>query len=161
KQVKITGQATASVGASGEAIADAFMVWNGLEVADACDGSGTFAGCGPASLIFRGSQPTVTNTAVPIRIVAFSSAGVHGAATASADPFFFIDPSTPDADQYTLVFTDGIGPGTRPPSGAPEPDVLGLLLIALGVWNLGRYLHLRTQSLHVRSASSPAVAAMP
>ena len=60
-----------------------------------------------------------------------------GAASALADPSFQIDPTTPDARQFSIDFSPGIGnaaggsPPPPPPPGVPEPGTLAILGTAL------------------------------
>src|SRR5258708_2842345 len=48
-------------------------------------------------------------------------------ATAFLDPLFSIDPSTPNAGQYSFLFSAGIGNG--PIGGVPEPSTWAMMLL--------------------------------
>ena len=63
---------------------------------------------------------------------------VMGLATASAlaDPFIYIDPNTPNAWEYSIVVSDGIG--NNPLGTTPEPS--SLLLLGSGVAGLAGVL---------------------
>ncbi len=60
---------------------------------------------------------------------------VQGLATAStlADPYIYIDPNTPNAWEYSIVVSDGIG--NTPLGSTPEPS--SLMLVGSGVVGLG------------------------
>jgi hypothetical protein len=61
-----------------------------------------------------------------------------GSATATSDPFLYIDPAFADASLFSIIVSDGVGnapisPGSGP-SSIPEPGSLALLVTALGIW---------------------------
>jgi hypothetical protein len=80
----------------------------------------------------------------------FAGAGTGGggnvgnqSAFAFADPHIYLDPSFADIAGYQLVLSDGIGNdlpggGGGPPSGAPEPGTLALIVLAMGALVPGR-----------------------
>jgi hypothetical protein len=83
-----------------------------------------------------------SNTLYAVNITAVGSVGScfsppcppqTGDAQAFTDPSFKIDPSTPDADAFSLVFSDGIGneTGQPPAPTVPEPGELALLALSL------------------------------
>jgi hypothetical protein len=110
-----------------------------------------FAACLPVTVCTPGLQDSWATTpgkpsiiqAFPgavLSFVVFASAAVSpgGSAEAFADPFFAIDPSTPNADQYTLLFSPGITPALLSvpgptPTSVPEPASAGLLATGLGL----------------------------
>jgi hypothetical protein len=47
--------------------------------------------------------------------------------TAYIDPYFFIDPSSPDAGQYSIVTSFGIG--NAEPGAVPEPSTWAMMLL--------------------------------
>jgi hypothetical protein len=57
------------------------------------------------------------------------TAGGAASASATVDPYFAIDPSTPDAAGYTLTLSEGIA---NSPSPVPVPAAAWLLLSGLG-----------------------------
>ena len=66
---------------------------------------------------------------------------VQGLATASAlaDPYIYIDPTTPNASQYSIVVSQGIG--NTPSGSTPEPS--SLILLGSGLAGLGGVLRRR------------------
>ncbi len=58
-------------------------------------------------------------------------------ARAFADPYIFVDPTFPNADQYSILVSPGVGNTPH----VPEPGTLGLLLIPVIVLG-GRYKNL-------------------
>ncbi|HEY1327136.1 MAG TPA: hypothetical protein VGI14_09375 [Casimicrobiaceae bacterium] len=128
--------------AGGSGVASAVLILDRQVVANGCSDAGA-SNCAaggppiPATWIFSAEYPVATNTAHEVAISAFASVGIHGHAGASVDPFLFIDPSTPNAEQYRLIFSDGIGPGT-PPAAAPEPPTVALLIAGFAAWGLGK-----------------------
>ena len=52
---------------------------------------------------------------------------------ASADPFIYVDPSTPDAAAYKITLSDGVANGLPPAGGVPEPASWALMLTGFGV----------------------------
>jgi hypothetical protein len=103
----------------------------------------------PTAINVNAVEPLFSNTLYAIEVTAAGSAGGclsppcplgTGDGRALTDPSFAIDPSTPDAGLYSLVFSDGIGnpasPPVPPPSPAvPEPSTL--LLLGSGLAGLG------------------------
>jgi hypothetical protein len=57
-------------------------------------------------------------------------------ARAFLDPFFFIDPSAPNADQYSIILSEGIGNGASTPGETPLPAALPLFASGLGAMGL-------------------------
>jgi hypothetical protein len=54
-------------------------------------------------------------------------------ASAFVDPYFAIAPGTPDADQYSLIFSPGVG--NLPLAAVPEPSTW--VMLALGFAGVG------------------------
>jgi hypothetical protein len=67
---------------------------------------------------------------------AFSFGSGTDAASASVDPLITIDPTFPDADQYEVFFSPGVG--DRSASAVPEPATCTMLLSALASLGLLR-----------------------
>lgn len=55
--------------------------------------------------------------------------------TASVDPHIYVDPSFPDADDYSVLFSDGIGNQIPSTTAVPEPATWAMQL--LGFFGLG------------------------
>jgi hypothetical protein len=139
--VRIQAQgSTAASGDSASAIAD-LSLDGGAVFKFGCSRAGVAGAC--IDLGSPPGQPIVPSSSWVLNAV-FASAvdevhivsmgtdaqvGNNGSATAFVDPFFEIDPSTPNAELYSLVFSTGVGPGV--PLFAPEPGMV--TLIALGV----------------------------
>jgi hypothetical protein len=84
---------------------------------------------------------------------------LSAAYSATADPTIVIDPSFPFRDDFELLFSPNLsvvsGPG---PSPAPAPETLEMTLLGMGVlalarWRVGR--RLAPPSRHVDSAAAP------
>ena len=117
---------------SGEAQAGANLQFNGATFGIACFGSPFACGSLPASDQVSKTVIVSTDFQNEIRIAAIAVADSGGEADASADPFLRIDPSTPNADLFTLVFSAGIiNEPSTPPGGVPEPSILVLLIVGL------------------------------
>ncbi len=70
-----------------------------------------------------------------VHLEAVASVGIFGgSAFASADPFFFVEPTNPNADLYSIRVSDGIA-NAAPSTGVPEPATWAMLL--LGFVGLG------------------------
>jgi len=131
--VPILVTASATTAASGDAGATAAWIFDQVTVETACSTSGVVSFCSgmpPAS--FAGTTPlsVYAGVANTIEIIAATAAsGPAGSATARLDPSIQIDPSFPDASQYQLALSDGVG-------NAPEPSAVELgacTLLALAV----------------------------
>jgi hypothetical protein len=129
--------------ACGPAIADARVEYNGQVLGDACSAPQNAGYCPPgSSSSFSHCGTTVDKVLAVVNVpqtVALASAAIAsggGVAIATADPYFVIDPSTPNASQYTLVFSEGVV--NAPPIGSvPEPSTFVLLassLLGLALW---------------------------
>jgi hypothetical protein len=68
-------------------------------------------------------------TEVFLSIIAEESYALGGSASASADPFIFVDPLFADAADYSIVLSDGVGNGL---SSTPLPASLPLFACGLG-----------------------------
>jgi hypothetical protein len=129
--------------ASGPAIAQALVEYNGGVLGDACSAPQNPAYCPPgSSSSFSHYGTTIDNVRavvnVPQKVTLISGAIASGGgiAIATADPYFTIDPSTPNAGQYTLAFSEGVV-NALPSGMVPEPSTFVLLassLIGLAVW---------------------------
>jgi hypothetical protein len=93
-------------------------------------GSGVQAGFDPASFTLETSFSIPTSSLLEVSMVASADAlsiGGQGSASASAylDPYFFIDPSTANLGEYSILVSEGIGnlPAT------PEPSTWAMMLL--------------------------------
>jgi hypothetical protein len=59
--------------------------------------------------------------------------------TATVDPYLYVDPSFPNASEYSILVSPGIG--NAPPGGIPEPASWALML--LGMAGIGGVLRVR------------------
>jgi|SRR5215831_10947309 len=67
---------------------------------------------------------------VDMQIIVAASGLSEGSASASIDPFIFVDPRFAHAADYTITVADGVA--NAPPPAVPEPGVWALLLTGLG-----------------------------
>jgi hypothetical protein len=93
-------------------------------------GSGVQAGFDPASFQIETSLSVGTSSVIEVSMDATNSANSgagESAAHASAylDPYFFIDPNTPNADQYSIIVSKGIGNALT----TPEPSTWAMILV--------------------------------
>jgi hypothetical protein len=115
---------------------------NGIETTvctNECAGPATFDG----TLSF-----TVTSgTAIPVSffIGAENTFSFGGSAFASADPFFFVDPTFADAKDYSIVLSDGIGNGIA--SGVPEPSTWAMMILGFAGISVMTYRRRRSAML--------------
>jgi hypothetical protein len=91
-------------------------------------------GCADQSTGFDGTLQVTTNpgyiSTVDMEIEAggnFSTVANSG--EAYADPHFYIDPSTPDAADYSIMLSPGVGNGLP---GVPEPAAWVLMIVGVG-----------------------------
>jgi hypothetical protein len=61
-----------------------------------------------------------------------TAADVDGG-TASVDPFIYVAPTFPDAGDYTVLLSDGIGNGVGTPTGVPEPAAWAMMVLGVGL----------------------------
>jgi hypothetical protein len=127
-------------GAQGAALAFADLFVDGVLHQSACKGANPpFSGScittgGPVAV---SSQWNTSELIQSLNVMEVHSVGVladvqvsnNGHALASADPRITIDPSTPDADLYSIVFSAGIP--DFPLAAVPEPSLL--LLVGAGM----------------------------
>ena len=83
---------------------------------------------------------------------AFSFGFGADAASASVDPLITIDPTFPDADQYQLFFSPGVGENAA--SAVPEPSICAMLLSGLASLGLRR-VRLRQDRAMGRALEEP------
>jgi hypothetical protein len=74
------------------------------------------------------SQYPDTSNLVHIEVSA-QNGGSDGGASAFADPYIYVDPSDPNAANYSVVVSQGVG---NTASNTPEPGTLVLVGVALG-----------------------------
>jgi hypothetical protein len=94
-------------------------------------------GFDPNSFTLHGGMYVATGDEIEVRMLAAITVEAYQqgpvSATAYIDPYFFIDPSTPDAGQYSIVTSFGIG--NAEPGAVPEPSTWAMML--LGFLGLG------------------------
>ena len=78
---------------------------------------------------------TITND-LNMSLVSYPLQGQVGSGTAYADPYIYVDPNTPNASQYSIVVSQGIG--NVPLSPTPEPS--SLMLLGSGIAGLAGVL---------------------
>jgi hypothetical protein len=87
---------------------------------------------GNISYSITSSVTVQLDQAVEVNIAVTVGAGTDPAsATAFVDPYFFVDPSVLNADQYSIITSDGIG--NSPNAATPLPAALPLFAAGLGV----------------------------
>jgi hypothetical protein len=108
---------------------------NPTGVSGCCYRVGVQPGFNPASFTIQAAFMNVpTGSLIEITMYAVTDAepatNPDGPQSASAylDPYFSIDPSTPNADQYSILTSPGIGNAL--PSAIPEPATWAMMLIA-------------------------------
>ena len=100
----------------------------------ACSGGSAFGGdtCSgvPASVAASGSLPVLANGLNNVIEEISVNTSEAGMASASADPFFFIDPDfLLNNPGYSVVVSDGVG--NSPLSAIPEPETWATMLMGL------------------------------
>lgn len=86
----------------------------------------------PSDGVYFTTYVVPANTSITIRLevnsIANSFEGIGGTASGTVDPVITIDPSTPNAAEYSIEVSDGVdnSPPT-PPTTTPEPSSLALL----------------------------------
>jgi hypothetical protein len=94
----------------------------------------TDGSCGTTANSFSGTLNTLARSGDVDELFLQVQAAVVGnslhseAASASADPFIFIDPAFPTASLYSIVVSPGVGNASAP--AVSEPATLGLLALA-------------------------------
>ena len=92
-----------------------------------------------------------SGTAVMVQILveANGNALAVGSASASADPFIFIDPTDPNASEYAIIVSDGVGNAL---ATTPLPATLPLFSTGLGALGLLGWRRKRKASTAVLAA---------
>ncbi len=117
---------------------------NGVTTAPADDG---FIPLLPDNSIFSINYTKMfpINSPIEVQMIVSSQTDFEfGPSQASAfmDPMFSIDPSFLNADQFSIIVSDGIGNGNGPVGGGvPEPSAWALMLVGFGA--LGAMLRAR------------------
>jgi PEP-CTERM motif len=139
--VDVSGKYTLTTSPAGEAVAN--LIVNGVYVvSDALYGSNATAG----SPFFE-TISVPTGTLIEVELAVSADAGdASGFQFGSAylDPYFSIDPSNPNADQYSILVSPGIG--NSPISGAPEPSTWAMLLLGFAGLNFAGYRKRKTKN---------------
>lgn len=115
--------------------ASAVLVVNGATLATVCAGSSCPAN---VSGSFKNKESIIlatVNVPISVAVAAYATATTtretrSATSKAGIDPYIEIDPSTPDASLYTLIFSPGIG--NSPLSGMAVPEPATWLLALLG-----------------------------
>jgi hypothetical protein len=98
-------------------------------------------GCGPATsftgmLEVNALSGTVYTNAVHLEVDVDGGRGGTSdfdGGTVSVDPRIYVDPSFPNASDYQILLSDGIGNGIPSTTGVPEPATWAMVLFGIGV----------------------------
>jgi hypothetical protein len=114
---------------------------NNVLIGSVCTQVNTGAGCGSVGTSFNVQKhmSVMSNTSIGVTILAGAAGGTGDIAyhpgqseimsiLAQADPFIYIDPTFALADQFSLVFSPGVGNV----SAVPEPSTWAMLLLGFG-----------------------------
>jgi hypothetical protein len=92
---------------------------------------------------FSGNLALTLNSGSTEELYLFVAAAVSvsqgGQASASIDPYIYIDPSFADADQYSIELSAGVGtgrPAAAPPAGGDIPEPASLAILGAGLAGL-------------------------
>jgi hypothetical protein len=99
----------------------------------ACDSDNI--GCVASGQIVLISETVMldSNSAVDILLGSEAESSGHGSATASADPYFFIDPEfLSENPGYSIIVSPGVSNDPLPSGGVPEPSAWTLALLGVG-----------------------------
>jgi hypothetical protein len=134
----VSGTVTAGVSGSGSAHAQGFITVgfpgdaNYLLFLNAyADTSGHLVG--PFTIIDQ-SVAIPADTVIQVSVVANAGAGGTASGSGSVDPTIEIDPNAPNASEFTLEFSQGIGGGSgggTTTTGVPEPITAALFSLGL------------------------------
>jgi hypothetical protein len=145
--------------AGGDAYADASSVAGVTTLSSGGNvaGAGTIitAGTAPGSFTTQGSITVQANEYIEILMsvtenttiqsILESSDQPTGTGSASLDPYFYIDASTPDYSQYSIAISSGIGNI----SGVPEPSTWALTLLGFVGLSFASYRHRSHRAAHL------------
>jgi hypothetical protein len=81
----------------------------------------------PSTGIIAYTLAEIPDTANTVKLSTSASIGGDGDGQASADPSIYIDPSSPYANDFSIIVSDRIGN----PSGIPEPSPCSILVVGL------------------------------
>jgi PEP-CTERM motif len=99
------------------------------------------------SLSFDFQLLLATGSVIPVQLNAAALAFVEesGSSSSSAyiDPYFTIDPSNTNADEYSILVSPGVG---NSPSGAPEPSTWAMLLLGFAGLSFAGYRKRKTKN---------------
>jgi hypothetical protein len=84
-------------------------------------------GYNPQSFTMSGSVPAIAGKTYSIEIIATANANFATTASAFIDPFIFIDPSTPNAGNFSIQTSPNIG--NDPVTPVPEPSTWAMMII--------------------------------
>lgn len=108
-------------------------------------GSGIQPGFSPSSFTMQTTIAAFTNSPIEVGIsgAIYIEAENQGPVSASVyvDPYFSIDPSTPNADLYSIITSPGIGNAL--PSAVPEPSTWAMMLLGFAGLSFVGYRHSR------------------
>jgi hypothetical protein len=139
-QFSLVTLATGNSGANGSLSINQLSAGPPLFLAQACAASGSFgcSGINTSSITSVARLTLPTNQIFSVNMETNSGAETNlvgnrllgGTSSASLDPFFFIDPSVGDAQDFSLAFSEGVG--NEPVSAVPLPQALPMFGAALG-----------------------------
>jgi hypothetical protein len=135
-----------------EAAAVASVTVGGVLLGRACGILGTEYECTGVPFAQQTSMSVLTNSVISIQLDASAQGGTGDTTitpgdneilnvSAYADPYITIDPAQPFADEFSLIFSDGVG---NSPSTVPEPSTWGVMLI--GCLGLRAVVHRRPKA---------------
>ena len=131
--VQATGSATSTTNAGSSASLSLSNISN-VPILEVASSQGQALGGFVTSLNISNTYEMTADSPFSVQITDEASAGIDpiltaSSASASIDPLFFIDPSDPNASEYSILLSPGVG---NAPAATPLPAAFPLFATSLG-----------------------------